>query len=175
MSCYISNGNTLDTCSSGIGGIKEIWIAADGELTGFTEDASEQITGITSTSGTTLYHFELKRGLHSLTQTINKSFENGTLFFTQELSIVMHKMSAAKRAQLYLLAVNDKLQIIAKDNNDIQYLLGKVYGLNASGTAETGTALADSNQINLVFSAEEPEPANIISGALADVFDGSIV
>lgn len=174
MSCYISAGNTLDSCSVGVGGILEVWIAADGLLTGYTYDADDQVTGITSSSGTTLYHFELKRGLSSLTQTINKSFENGTLFFTQELTIVMHKMSAAKRNQMYLLALNDKLQIIAKDNNGIQYLLGKVYGLNASGTAETGAALADANSITLTFTAEEAEPADLISGAIADVFDGSI-
>lgn len=173
MSCYITSGVQNDSCGVGVGSIKEIYIIGGGEITGFTYDANDQITGMTSSTGTTTaYKFELKRGTSSLVQTINKNYENGTLFFEQVLNIVLYKMDYQKRNSILLLAVNDFLQIIAVDGNGIQYLLGKVNGATLSGTMETGTALADRNGMSLVFTAQEPEPADLISGALADVFDG---
>jgi YD repeat-containing protein len=175
MSCYITSGVQNDSCGVGVGSIKEIYIVGGGEITGFTYDANDQITGMTSTTGTTtLYKFELKRGTSSLTQTINKSYENGTLFFEQVLNIVLYKMDYVKRNQILLLAVNDFLQIVAVDNNGIQYFLGKVNGMTLSGTTETGTALADRNGMSLTFTAQEPELADLISGNLSDVFDGVI-
>lgn len=175
MSCYISSGSANDSCGVGVGSIKELYIIGGGEITGYTYDADAQITGMTSsTTGTTAYKFELKRGTSSLVQTINKSYENGTLFFEQVLSIVLYKMDKDKRNQILLLAVNDFLQIIAVDNNGIQYLLGKVNGSTLSGTTGTGTALADRNGMDLVFTGQEPALADLISGALADVFDGII-
>ncbi len=176
MSCYITSGVQNDSCGVGVGSISKIYIVGGGEITGFTENATQEITGMTSsTTGTTLYTFELKRGTSSLTQTINKSYENGTLFFEQVLNIVLYKMDKDKRNQILLLAINDFLQVIAVDSNGIQYFLGLVNGVTLSGTTETGTALADRNGMSLVFTGQEPELAHLINGALADVFDGTIV
>lgn len=176
MSCYITSGVQNDSCGVGVGGIKKIYIAGGGEITGFTYDANDQITGMTtSTTGTTLYTFELKRGVNSLTQTITKNYENGTLFFEQVLNIVLYKMDKDKRNQILLLAVNDFLQVIAEDNNGILYFLGKVNGMTLSGTAETGTALADRNGFALVLTGQEPEPADLIGVSLASAFTGPIV
>lgn len=175
MSCYITSGVQNDSCGTSVGGIKKVFIVGGGEITGFTYDSNNQITGMTSSStGTTLYEFELKRGVNSLAQTITKSYENGTLYFEQVLNIVLYKMAADKRNQILLLAVNDFLQIIAEDGNGIQYFLGKVNGMTLSGTANTGTALADRNGFELTFTGQEPEMADLISGKLADVFDGLI-
>lgn len=174
MSCYITSGVQNDSCGTGVGGIRKIYIAGGGEITGYTFDADNQITGMTSEMGTTLYGFELKRGVNSLVQTITKNYENGTLFYEQVLNIVLYKMDKDKRNQILLLGVNDFLQIIAEDNNGILYMLGKVNGMTLSGTAETGTALADRNGFSLSFTGQEPEPGHLISGALADVFDGTI-
>ena len=175
MSCYITSGSVNDSCGVGVGGIKKIYIAGGGEITGFTYDATDQITGMTHTTGTTLYGFELKRGVNSLVQTITKNYENGTLFFEQALTIVLYKMNADKRNQILLLAVNDFLQIVAEDNNGILYFLGKVNGVTLSGTAGTGTSLADRNGFELVFTAQEFEPADLIGAPLATAFTGTIV
>jgi YD repeat-containing protein len=175
MSCYISAGVTVDTCEVGIGGIKKIYIVGGGQLTGFTYDVEDQVTGVTATAGTTLYGFNLKRGVSSLTQTISKNYENGSLFFEQVLNIVLYKMDKTKRNQILMLAVNDYLQVVAVDNNDVQYLLGEVRGMTLGGTITTGTALADRNGFELAFTAQEPQPASIIYGPLATVFASPIV
>ena len=177
MSCYISSGVQLG-CSDGIGGIKKIYVVggATGEVTGYTYDADGAITGATSTSGTTLYGFELKRNTSSLSQNVQKSFENGTIFFEQVLTAILFKYDQDKRNQLKILSQNDQIQIVAIDQNDVQYLLGQVNGMYLSGgSAATGTAFGDRNGFELIFTGQEQEPARVIEGALATVFSGATI
>ena len=175
--CYISSGIQLG-CSDGIGGIKKIYIVGGGgSVTGFTYDTAgenlDAITGATSTSGTTLYGFELKRNTSSLSQNTTKNFENGTIYWEQVLTAVFFKYDQDKRNQLKLLGQNDQLQIIAIDQNDVQYYLGQVNGMYLSGgSAATGTAYGDRNGFEMIFSGQEPSPANVIIGALSSVFAG---
>jgi len=176
MSCYISSGVQLG-CSDGIGGIKKIYVVGGGgAVTGYTYDANGAITGATSTTGTTLYGFELKRNTSSLSQNVTKSFENGTIYFEQVLTAVMYKYDQEKRNQLKILSQNDNIQIIAIDQNDVQYLLGQVNGMYLSGgSAATGTAFGDRNGFELIFTGQEHEPARVITGALATVFAGDTI
>jgi hypothetical protein len=176
MSCFISSGLALG-CSDGIGGIKKIYIVGGGgEVTGYTYDATGEVTGATSTTGTTLYGFELKRNTSSLSQNVTKSFENGTIYFEQVLTAVFFKYDQDKRNQVKILSQNDQIQIIAIDQNDVQYLLGQVNGLYLSGgSAATGTAYGDRNGFELTFTGQEQEPARVISGALASVFSGATI
>lgn len=176
MSCFISSGIALG-CSDGIGGIKKVYIVGGGgEVTGFTYSASGAITGATSSTGTTLYGFEVKRNTSSLSQNVTKSFENGTIFFEQVLTIVAYYYDQDKRNLLKTLSQNDQIQIVAIDQNDVQYMLGQVNGMYLSGgSAATGTALSDRNGFEFVFTGQEQEPARVITGALATVFTGASI
>jgi hypothetical protein len=176
MSCFISSGIALG-CSDGIGGIKKVYIVGGGgEVTGFTYSASDAITGATSSTGTTLYGFEVKRNTSSLSQNVTKSFENGTIFFEQVLTIVAYYYDQDKRNLLKTLSQNDEIQIVAIDQNDVQYMLGQVNGMFLSGgSAATGTALGDRNGFEFVFTGQEQEPARVITGALATVFTGATI
>ena len=179
MPCYISSGLELG-CSDGIGGIKKIYIvggaSSAGEVTGTTVNASGAITGATSVSGTTLYGFELKRNTSSLSQNVTKSFENGTIYFEQVLTAVFFKYDQDKRNQVKILSQNDQIQIIAIDQNDVQYYLGQVNGMYLSGgSAATGTALGDRNGFDLTFTGQEQEPARVITGTLVNVFTGATI
>lgn len=176
MSCYISSGISLG-CSDGVGSLKKIYIVGGGgSVTGYTYSANGAITGATSTTGTTLYGFEVKRNTSSLTQNVQKNFENSSIFFDQVLSAVFYKYDQDKRNQLKILSQNDELQIIAIDQNGVQYLLGQVNGMYLSGgNAASGTALADGNKFTFEFMGNEPEPANVITGALASVFTGASI
>jgi hypothetical protein len=177
MSCYISSGIQLG-CSDGIGGIKKIYIVggATGEITGYTYNATGAITGATSSTGTTLYGFELKRNTSSLSQNTTKSFENGTIYWEQVLTAIFFKYDQDKRNQLKILGQNDQIQIVAIDQNDVQYLLGQVNGMYLSGgSAATGTAFGDRNGFEMIFTGQEAEPARVIDGALATVFTGASI
>jgi hypothetical protein len=176
MSCYISSGAALG-CSTGVGGIKKIYIVGGGgAVTGYTYDADGAITGATSTTGTTLYGFELKRNTSSLAQNTTANFENGTVYWEQVLTAILFKYDQEKRNQLLLLGQNPKIQIVAIDQNDVQYLLGQVHGMYLSGgSAGTGTAYGDRNGFELIFTGQESEPARVIEGALATVFAGDSI
>ena len=173
MSCYISQGIALG-CSDGIGGIKKMYIVGGGgSVTGYTYDADGAITGATSTSGTTIYGFELKRQTSGLVQNVQKNFANGSIYFEQVLSAVFYKYDQEKRNEVKILSQNDNLQIIAVDQNDVQYLVGQVNGCYLSGgSANSGVAFADGNKFMLEFKGEEFEPANTIVGELSSVFTG---
>jgi hypothetical protein len=176
MSCFISSAVALG-CSDGIGGIKKIYIVGGGgSVTGYTYNADGEITGTTSTSGTTLYGFELKRNTSSLAQNVQKNFENGTIFFEQVLTAILFKYSQEKRNILQELSQNDQIQIVAIDQNDVQYLLGQVNGMYLSGgSAATGTAYGDRNGFEMIFTGQENVPARVIDGALAAVFTGASI
>jgi DNA-binding transcriptional regulator WhiA len=78
--------------------------------------------------------------------------------------------------QLKILSQNDQIQIIAIDQNDVQYLLGQVNGMYLSGgSAATGTAFGDRNGFELIFTGQEQEPARVITGALSAVFTGATI
>lgn len=174
MSCYISSGVQLG-CSDGIGGIKTIYVLG---ATGGTAPSvsSVSVTGSTGpitgiTGSGTWFQFELKRNTSSLAQNVQKNFENGSIFFEQVLNAVLYKYDQDKRNQLKILSQNDKIQIIAVDQNDVQYYLGQTNGMYLSGGgAETGTAFGDRNGFTLTFTGQEPQPANVISGDLASIF-----
>jgi hypothetical protein len=176
MSCFISSGVQLG-CSDGIGGIKKIYIVGGGgSVTGLTYTANGAISGATSTSGTTLYGFELKRQTSNLAQNTTKNFENGSIYWEQVLTAVLYKYDQDKRNQLKILGQNDNLQIVAIDQNDTQYYLGQINGMYLSGgSAATGTNFADRNGFELIFSGMEPQPANTIVGTLATVFAGATI
>ena len=178
--CYISSGIQIG-CSDGLGGIKKVYIeGGTGTTTGYTYSTDGTVTGATSTSGVTLYGFDVKRNTSSLVQTVTKSFENGSIYFDQVLTLVFYKYDQDKRNQLKILSQNDFIQIIAIDQNDVKYLLGQVNGMYLSGgDANSGTAFGDGNKFSFVFSGQELEPARVIGGSgataaaqLASVYSG---
>lgn len=174
MSCYISSGVDLG-CSDGIGGIKSIWVLGASGATAPSVSAvavtgtTGPITGITGAG--VWYNFELKRNTSSLAQNTTKNFENGTIYWEQVLTAVLFKYDQDKRNQLLVLGQNDKIQIVAVDQNDVQYYLGQVNGLYLSGgSAATGTAFGDRNGFELIFTGQESAPANVVSGVLSTIF-----
>jgi hypothetical protein len=172
MSCYISSGVNLG-CSDGIGGIKSIWVlGASGATAPSVSGLTVVTSGITAISGAGVwYNFELKRNTSSLAQNTTKNFENGTIFWEQVLTAVLFKYDQDKRNQLLVLGQNDKIQIVAVDQNDVAYYLGQVNGMYLSGgSAATGTAFGDRNGFELIFTGQEAEPANVVNGTLTTVF-----
>jgi hypothetical protein len=167
MSCYISSGVELG-CSDGIGGIKSIYVlgasgaTAPSVATVSITGSTGPITGITGSG--VWYEFQLKRNTSSLAQNTTKSFENGTVYWEQVLTAVLYKYDQDKRNQLKVLGQNDQIQIIAQDQNDVFYYLGQINGMYLSGgSAATGTAFGDRNGTELIFTGQEPAPANVIN------------
>lgn len=166
MACALTQGYTLD-CKDSLGGIKALWLIAHANVSSVTE-ASGIVSAITKASGKVFYKYELVKNTGALTETITASVENGSVYYAQELSVVLNKLQANTRNEILLLAKNT-LMAVVQDSNDKYWLLGRYTGLDVTGgTAATGTAQGDRNGYTLTFTGGEKELApEVASGIIA--------
>lgn len=173
MACNINAGIALD-CIDSIGGIKKVWIGTGVTIASVT--AASGVPGLlTTVTGTgTLYEFEVPKDTSMYTENFNVAPTAGTVFYSQELTLVFHKLEAVKRDQLLLLAKNRDMKIFFQDNNDKLWLMGKDRGAQISaGSGSTGTAVGDANQYSITLTAQEPSMAYEIEGPdLEDALSG---
>lgn len=160
--CLISAGYTLG-CKDNTGSIKSVYLGNWSSNTTYAEKTDGTITG--TTSGSTVYKFDVVKQTAGLNETINASTENGTVFYQQELALVFNKMSADLRNQILLIAKATTVAII-EDQNGNYWLLGRVNGMDlTTGTAGTGVAYGDRNGYALTLTGMEPELASPIEFA----------
>ena len=168
-SCVATASYNL-SCLSSVGGLRKVYLFTD--VTGTTETSGE----ISAISGSgSAYTFELrKNGGSSLTETINNSLENGTLFYQQDLVMVFHKLDTAIRNQIKLLAQNRGLKIAVEDNNGSIFYLGEDFdgGYLSAGTAATGVSFGDSSQYSITLTAFSKEPMMKLDDTLENVVSG---
>ena len=115
--------------------------------------------------------------LSSLTVTTNSDNANGTLFFTQALSITLQKIDHDMTNELRLMGYS-RSQIFVQDENDNVFLLGIDGGCHVSGgTVITGTAKGDLTGYTIEWSADEKNaviqlPASAGAATTKYPFDG---
>jgi hypothetical protein len=173
MACNLSAGIPLG-CRDNTGGLKTLWITDYTNVTSLTSSTGDTITAI-SGSGT-FYEFQLIRTSSQLTETVNASLENGTVFYQGEVVTYFNKLGQDKRNILKTLAQSQRLAIVAEDNNGQFFYLGQTYGCFISaGTSVTGKALGDQNGYNMTFQYLEPNPMNQLSGSLSSITTGIVV
>jgi len=176
MACNINSGFALG-CRDNTGGIKALYILS-GSVTTIT-DTSDEISNISGDG--IFYQFDLLKGTSDFTETINGSTEAGTVFYETTVNAVFAKMQTSTRNQVKVLAQNPELKIVVETNNDVDgskfFYVGRVHGaqLNA-GQGQSGTTIGDANGYTLTFSAQEPNPADVIAGTtLASALTGITV
>lgn len=164
MPCALTQGYVLD-CKDSLGGITEVLFIASQDVTAYTE-ASGVITAITKAAGKRFYKYELVKATSSFVENINASVENGTVFYQQELTIVLNKLQANTRNEILLLAKN-LLDCIVKDNNGKYWFLGLTKGLDITGgSSGSGTAEGDRSGYTLTFTGKEPALAPEVSSGI---------
>jgi hypothetical protein len=165
MSCALTQGYTLG-CRDSVGGIPEVRFIEFQNVTGVAVTSGNVVTGITTTAATKFYKYQLPKQTSQFTETVNPSTENGTIFYQQDLQIVLNKMTAALRNELRLLGQN-RLMAIVTDRNGAYWLLGSRNGLELSaGTSQTGTAMGDRNGYDVTFTGLEEIPMLSVSGSI---------
>jgi hypothetical protein len=173
MACNLSSGIPL-ACRDNTGGVANIWITDFTNISSITKNSGDTITSI-SGSGT-FYEFQLIRTSSQMTETVNASLENGTIFYTQELVTYFAKLDQSKRNILKTLGQSPRLAVVMLDNNGNYFYLGETYGMYVSaGSNVTGKALGDANGYNLTLQAMEPNPMNELAGTLSSVATGITV
>lgn len=183
LSCGTLSGRSID-CTDVVGGLKAIYFASTFQDLLAVATATES-TGIlngmpaddgTSTGSYTVYKYELRPELSSMTINIQADTNNGTVFYEQTLSLMFHKLAATDGGKIVELA-KSRLNTYVLDNNDQVYALGAENGLDISGgNLTTGTSFGDMNGFQLELSGRELFPVWFLPaptvGATGYPFDG---
>lgn len=169
MACALTGSQTLD-CKDGIGGIKEIKIKAHPGLSTIETDftvSSGSVTAIAAGgSRSSWYTYQVEKETTSIKDDPQPNQQNGTLFFQQELKLVMNKLSARLSYEMSLLGKN-RLLIAIRDMNDQYFLIGLKFGADlTAGTSGSGTARGDRSGYDLTFTAKEDLPVQYITSAI---------
>ena len=164
MSCALTQGYSLD-CRDSLGGIVEVYFTEAANVTTTTE-ASGVITALTKATGKRFWKYALVKDTSMFNQTITASVANGTVFYTQELQIILNKLQTNTRNEILLLAQNSLVAVV-KDSNGNYWYLGKTRGIDlTAGSAATGTAQGDRSGFTLTFSGAEPAMAPSVAQAV---------
>lgn len=179
MSCYISDGYTLDCRNASIGGLKELWILGDSgnTITTYSTDVDGKIDSVTGTG--TFYAFQLVKQSSSFTEEVQVNDTAQSVTFAPAIQVSLPKLDQALRNLFFDLVKQNELYVIVKDNNDRYWLVGLKNGLLVSaGSMQTGQAYNDLNGIQMTMSGGEPEATReiaVVNGDLQSIFSGITV
>ena len=164
MSCALTTGFALD-CKDAIGGVKSIRFGtvASWSALSATVNSSGEVTAIGSAS-TVFYKYAALKETSMLTEPMVATTATGGLHYTPQVTIVLSRLSTAKRNEIRLLAKNRLVAIVELMQEESvgvseYYVVGVSNGLELTeGVSGSGTAAADLNGYTLTFSGIEPAP-----------------
>ena len=177
MACTaLTKGRGLD-CNRISGGIKYIYFAVYDQVTSIP-NANGEITDLEMGSNM-LYRYTMPLGVASLTDTIVGSRENGTIYYTPTVNIILNRLTKEDQNQIKLLGAT-KVIIFAQLNqtlsngHDVITCLGSVNGMELNaGTMDSGAAFGDRNGYTLTFDGMEHQPFQMVPDYTTNVFDNA--
>ena len=180
MACTaLTRGRGLD-CNRISGGIKKIFFSVyDPDVT-YTYDATHplEIDAI-DWDGSTIYEYVTPLGVASVTDTITGSRENGTIFYTPTVNIILNRLTKEDQNEIKLLGAT-KVRIFAQLNqqlsngHDVFIALGMANGMELNtGTMDTGAAWGDRNGYTLTFDGMEAIPFAMLEDYTTNPWDQS--
>ena len=179
----LTKGRELD-CSRISGGVRYLYFGVyDQYLTpietaGIVQSAGT-VTDINMEAASVIYRYAMPLGAASVSEAITGSTENGTIFYTPTVNVVLNKLTAADQNEIKLFG-QTKVVIFAQlnetllnDHNTI-ICLGASNGmaLNA-GSMDTGAGWGDRNGYTLTFDGLEPIPFPFVADYTTEPFDNA--
>ena len=165
MACTaLTRGRGLD-CNRISGGVKKIFFSVYDEDVSYTYDGTHplEIDAI-DWNATTIYEYVMPLGVASVTDTITGSRENGTIFYTPTVNIILNRLTKEDQNEIKLLGAT-KVRIFAQLNqqlangHDVFIALGMANGMELNaGTMDSGAAWGDRNGYTLTFDGMEALP-----------------
>ena len=180
MACTaLIHGRGLD-CSRISGGIKNIYFAVYDQIDSFAYDATNPAEIDTIDFGSNdIYKYVMPLGVSSLTDTIVGSRENGTVYMTPSVSIILNKLTKVDQNEVKLLSQTKTVifaelnQTLANGHNVIA-VVGIANGMELNaGTMDSGAAWGDRNGYTLTFDGIEATPFAMLEDYTAAPFDNS--
>tara|TARA_R100000742_G_C4228808_1_gene50847 strand:+ start:11 stop:592 length:582 start_codon:yes stop_codon:yes gene_type:complete len=180
MACTaLTKGRGLD-CNRISGGVRKIFFSVYDSNVSYTYDGSNplEIDAIDWNS-TTIYEYVTPLGVASVTDTITGSTENGTIFYTPTVNIILNRLTKEDQNEIKLLG-KSKVRIFAQLNqqlangHDVFIALGMSNGMELNtGTMDSGAAFGDRNGYTLTFSGLEPLPFAMLEDYTTNPWDQS--
>ena len=178
MACTaLTKGRGLD-CNRISGGIKYIYFAVYDQVTSIPT-ANGEITDLEMGSNS-LYRYTMPLGVASLTDTITGSRENGTIFYTPTVNIILNRLTKEDQNQIKLLGQTKVIifaqlnQTVTASGNDVIVCLGSVNGMELNaGTMDSGAAFGDRNGYTLTFDGLEQQPFQFVPDYTTNPFDNA--
>ena len=180
MACTaLIHGRGLD-CSRISGGIKNIYFAVYDQIDSFAYDATNPAEIDTIDFGSNdIYKYVMPLGVSSLTDTIVGSRENGTVYMTPSVSIILNKLTKVDQNEVKLLSQTKTVifaelnQTLANGHNVIA-VVGIANGMELNaGTMDSGAAWGDRNGYTLTFDGMEATPFAMLEDYTTAPFDNS--
>jgi hypothetical protein len=165
MACTaLTKGRGLD-CNRISGGVKKIFFSVFDEDVSYSYDATNKLEiDAIDWDGSTIYEYVMPLGVASVTDTITGSRENGTIFYTPTVNIMLNKLTKEDQNEIKLLG-KSKVRIFAELNqqlangHNVFIALGMSNGMELNaGTMDSGAAFGDRNGYTLTFDGLEPIP-----------------
>ena len=140
---------------------------------------NSEITDIEMGAGTGLYRYTVPRGSTTINETITGSTENGTLFYTPTVNMVLNKLTKEDQNEIKLLG-QTQVVIFAQLNeqlangHDVIVGLGVVNAMSLNaGSADSGAAFGDRNGYTLTFDGLEANPFPMVADYTTNPFDNA--
>lgn len=164
MACSQTLSGILNDCAASMGGIVEVYIANNSDVSAVTV-TSGQVTAISMASSAKFHKYAFPRNTGSLSSNYQIDDAAGSKFVQSDLVLQFNRMDTTKRVEISALAQGE-LAVIVKDANGSYWYLGLDAPVKASaGDGLTGTARADRNGYSITLQDNSLEmPANVKVG-----------
>ena len=183
MACTaLTKGRGLD-CNRISGGIKYVYFGVYDQF-----DAPIETAGIVQSGGeitdiemgaNVLYRYTMPLGTASLSESITGSRENGTIFYTPTLNVILNRLTKEDQNQIKLLGATTvvafaQLNATLTNGHDVIVGLGVENGLQLNaGTIDSGAAWGDRSGYTLTFDGIEQLPFPMVADYTTDPFDNA--
>jgi len=183
MACTaLTKGRGLD-CNRVSGGVKYIYFGVYDQF-----DAPIETTGIVQSGGeitdiemgaNVLYRYTMPLGTASVSESITGSRENGTIFYTPTLNVILNRLTKEDQNQIKLLGATTvvafaQLNATLTNGHDVIVGLGVENGLQLNaGTMDSGAAWGDRSGYTLTFDGIEQLPFPMVADYTTDPFDNA--
>ena len=189
MACTeLTKGRGLD-CNRISGGIKYVYFGVYDQFTAPIETAGivvvdSIVTDINMGATFKLFRYTMPLGVASATETIVGSRENGTIYYTPNLSVILNRLTKEDQNQIKLLG-STKVVAFAQlnatlttggssDAHDVIIALGVENGLQLNaGTMDTGASWGDRSGYTLTLDGMEQNPFPMVADYTTVPFDNT--
>ena len=182
MACTALTRSRGVDCSRIAGGVKFVYFSVYSDVgnTDWAYDSTHPLEIDTiDWNSKSIYKYVMPLGVASVTDTITGSTENGTIFYTPTLNVILNRLTKEDQNEIKLLG-QTKVRCFVQLNeqlangHDVILAMGMVNGMDLNtGSAESGAAFGDRNGYTLTFTGLEPEPMAMLEDYTTNPFDNS--